>query len=92
MRLRRAVSGYQPGLTHDALAGGGTEARRFKIRPSLFGATAADLLDVQTIALRKRHGNAGFNLRGKTGKHRERGGDERSNGYGGKCLDHDGPL
>src|SRR5262245_38505128 len=92
VRLRRAVSGYQPGLTDYAFAGGGTQARRFKIRPGLFGATAAGLLDVQTVALRKRHGNAGFNVRGKTGKHRERGGDERSNSHGGKCLDHDGPL
>ena len=90
--LRRAVGGDQPGLANHQLVAGAAQAGRFEIRPGLFRAAAANLFDVETIALRKRHGNAGFNLRGKSGKHRKRGGDERSNGYGGKCLDHDGPL
>src|SRR5437016_5534974 len=66
--------------------------RSVEIRPGLFRATTANLLDVETVALRERHGHAGFNLRSKSGKNGERGGDEGGNGHRGKRLDHDCPL
>src|SRR5438552_10771740 len=91
-RLWGAVGGDQPGLPDHHLAAGSAQAGSFKIRPGPFRAIAADLLDVETVALDQRYRHAGFDLRSKSGKYGERGGNERGKSHCGKSLDHDGPL
>ena len=71
------------------LAAGGAEAGGFEIRPGLLRAVAADLLDVEAVALGERDGHAGFDLRSKTRKNGERGGNEGGGSHCGKSLDHD---
>jgi len=52
------------------------------MRPGLLRAIAAYRADVQTVALGKGVGHAGFDLGSKSGQHGERGSDKRSNSYG----------
>ena len=86
-----AVGGHQTGFPDNGVAAGGAQAGRFEIRPGLFRTVAADLLDLEAVALGQRHRHAGFDLRSKTGKNSEGSSDERGSGHCRNCLDHDGP-
>src|SRR5215213_7616022 len=89
-RSTRPVGGDQPGFADHGLAAGGTQARRFEIRPRLLRAVTADHLDVEPVAFGEGLRNAGFDLRRKTGKNGERSSNKRSDGDCRNCLDHDG--
>jgi hypothetical protein len=78
MRLRRAVGGHETSLLDGSLGHGVTQAGGLEIRPGLFGALAAHGLDVEAIGLGEDLRSGGFDLRGKTGKNGQRGGDESS--------------
>ena len=75
-----------------ALEPASAQAGSFKVRPGLLRAILANAADIEPVSLGEGLGYAGFDLGGKAGKNGERGGDERGNSDGGKCLDHDGPL
>src|SRR5258708_15862736 len=90
--LWRAVSGNQAGLADEAFGPGRAQAGRLEIRPGLFGAAAADGMDVEPVALGERLRHAGFDLRGKSGKNGEGGSGERCDTDRRKRFDHDGPL
>src|ERR1700692_3289828 len=88
-----AISGNQTRFAdRRRLGAGNAQAGSFEIRPGLLRAVAAYRTNVEPVTLGEGLGCAGFNLRGEAGKNGERGSDERSNGDGRKCLDHDGPL
>jgi hypothetical protein len=90
--LSGAVRAYQPGFPDHGLGAGATQAGGFEIRPGLLRAVAANRVDVEPVGLGKRLRDAGFDLRGETGKNGEGSGENGGDSHGGKRFDHDGPL
>src|SRR5215831_4761732 len=86
--LRRAVGAHQPRLADRALAAGGAQAGRLEIRPRLLGAVAADRANIEPVGFGERLRHAGFDLRCKSGKNGEAGGDEGSDGDRRERFDH----
>src|SRR6266849_7010353 len=73
--LWRAVGGYQPGFLDRSLLAGNAQAGSLEVRPGLLRAARAYGIDVQPVGLGEGLWNAGFNLRGKSGKNGECGGN-----------------
>jgi hypothetical protein len=92
--LWRTVGGDQTGFPDHrlGLGSGNAQAGSFEIRPGLLRAARTYAVDIQPVTLGEGMWHAGFDLRGKTGKNGEGGGDKRSNHDCCKSLDHDGPL
>jgi hypothetical protein len=58
------------------------QAGRFKVRPGLLRAVAADRMEVETVCLRERLRHAGFDLRRKSGQNGKSSGGKRSHSDG----------
>src|SRR5215471_6542965 len=86
--LWRAVGAHQPRLADRALAASGAQAGRLEIRPGLLGAVATDRANIEPVGFGERLRHAGLDLRCKSGKNGEAGGDEGSDGDRRERFDH----